>query len=247
MDQLKIGDSVRISSSDGTSSFAEVYSFSHKDPESLNSYLQIQTAEFLPIEISKEHMLYTFEDNNMKNDKILTPAENVKAGDYVVSQEGLPVKVLSVHKVTSRGAYAPLTASGDILVNGLLASNYVAHPAFASLVTPSTQHWMQHGAFLPYRTYCSIMFEGGVCAEETYDPESLHSHGALPWLYLLRWLEERPRLVPGFLYAVALPGHWLLLNLTTIFVALLGYVFWKRQTKDKSMGGEDNCVQKISA
>lgn len=217
MDELKIGDSVLVG--DGT--YGKVYSFSHKDSLRKATYIQISTNTMdKPLEISATHMLYA----NRK----LVPAAQVKVGDFVASEQGLPVEVKSIRNVKRRGAYAPLTASGDILVNGIVASNYIEQEAFKSFVSPTTQHWMQHAAFGPYRAFC-LLFN---CEGETYDAATGHSNGIVMWLHLYNWLQQHSTVVlPAFVYLVAVPGHWMLLNMAYLVVAALGLYIWKINNK----------------
>lgn len=90
------------------------------------------------------------------------PAAEIQVGDVVLSAEGAS-SVLSVRQEASdSGMYAPLTASGTLLVDGTLASSYAA-PA-VSLKLP---HGAAHAVFFPLRVFTSLfsMEPQGVAAD----------------------------------------------------------------------------------
>jgi hypothetical protein len=156
MNSLKIGDYVLA----GKEEYSRIYSFSHLDHGLKSKFLQIhaQGLEF-PLEISKRHMLYV-------NDK-MRPASQVKEGDMLDGNK----KVSAIKEVERRGVYAPVTESGTIVVNGVLASTYV------SLLDHSfvNMHTATHAVFAPHRMVCAFSF--GICEKETY------TDGYSNWIY----------------------------------------------------------------
>lgn len=72
-------------------------------------------------------------------------AEDIRPHDELNDGNGLPVTVLSVSRVCLGGAFAPLTASGELLVNGVLCSCYA--PPSAWMVP----HSACHAAMVPVR------------------------------------------------------------------------------------------------
>lgn len=66
--------------------------------------------------------------------------------------KGEPV-ILKVHR---RGAYSPLTATGDIVVGGILASNNVSRSWLKNRVSGQVLYRLQHGAALPYLLYRAV-------------------------------------------------------------------------------------------
>ena len=84
-------------------------------------------------------------------------ASNIKTGDYIFvlssNMSMVPERVDTVTSVSMRGAYAPLTAEGTIVVNNVATSCYavienhnLAHTAFAPL--RYLYSWLP-GIFLP--------------------------------------------------------------------------------------------------
>ena len=69
----------------------------------------------MTLEISPRHLLF-IDSNSSK----VIPASDVKVGDFLSGKE-----VISIDPVNRVGVCAPLTQSGDIIVSGIRASNYV--------------------------------------------------------------------------------------------------------------------------
>lgn len=160
MDELEIGDKVSI----GDGSYSEVFSFGHFAPNQLVSYLRIKVETIdHPLEISKNHLIYKY-DQSKKHQSIVA-VRYVKIGDFLITDKELPVQVLSIKELRRQGAYAPITVAGNMLVNGILASNYVDREWMPERVSGQTMHIIQHGGLVWYRMYCSWIG----CQDETYD------------------------------------------------------------------------------
>lgn len=131
MDSLKIGDEVKV----GPGTFSKVFMFTHKDPKAKASYKIISTESKAMIKITPGHYLYS--------NKLLTLAQNVRAGDFVTLEDGSESIVETVRTVqgTPDGLFNPQTIHGDLVVNGILASTYTA------AIDPTAAH----AALLPLR------------------------------------------------------------------------------------------------
>ena len=236
-----------LTSADGKT-YSRVYSFGHKADHQIVEYLQIYTTtddagdddstgknkkKKKPLEISAEHLVYVVKDGASHPN--LVPARDVAVGDAVLitgssTANQRHAKVQSIGKVTRRGAYAPITASGDIVVNGIVASNYVALPSTSRLqsrLSSEQQHWVQHAAYAPYRIYCQTI---GDCQNETYHETTGLSAVVMWWMPLLGWLEQEeacPKVILTMLvFGVTLVEkfHWM-----HLLVAAVGYyvLVWK--------------------
>jgi len=204
MDALKIGDAVR--SADG--SFSKVYSFGHYDPFRVTKFLQIWTNENRhPLEITGDHLLYVV--NTEKENAKLISASSVRVGDLLaVPQGSKAATVTSITTVERQGLYSPFTTTGNIVVNGAVASNYIALPAvFQDVTSFEQQHWLQHVAYTPYRLYCGT----AGCQDEAYDEVTGLSGAVMIWLPLLHFWES---VLPWAAHVLA---------------AGLGYLIWKKQ------------------
>ena len=221
MDALKIGDSVLTAG--GT--YSKVYSFGHSAPSADTLYLQIQADSMSkPLEITTDHMIYKY--NEDKKRKTFVPAGDVQVGDSLIMEQGLPTLVKTVRKVQRHGAYAPFTVTGDIMVNGVIASNYIALPAaFQKSASFDLQHWIQHAAYAPYRLFCGVFG----CEDETYDDVTGLSKAVKMWLPVLYLVEHST--------AVG--------SMTHLLLAALGYYVWKKAADKKvRVKNDDNNVNK---
>lgn len=255
MAELEIGDQVLTSVDQET--YSLVYSFGHKEDHQMVEYLQIYAApanedddsrknkkKNQPLEISAEHLLYVVKDG--ASQPTLVRARDVAVGDAVLlatssSANHHQAKVQSVGTVTRRGAYAPFTTSGDIAVNGVVASNYIALPSTSSRSSSNNserlqawlsleqQHWLQHAAYAPYRLYCQTAVGDG-CRNETYDETTGLSAAVTWWIPVLDWLEQEgtcPRVVLTLLvFGVTLAEQ---LRWMHLLAAAVGYyvLVWK--------------------
>jgi len=141
MKDLSIGDFVRSSSG----SFDEVYSFGHRNIKKATEYLQLRTTSTKPLEVSKEHMIGVLDEGKIN----FIPASSVKIGDTIPSTTEGAAVVKSITSIWRKGAYAPFTRSGTIIVNNLLASNYIAFEDSSTLTiggisTGVSYQWIAH-------------------------------------------------------------------------------------------------------
>lgn len=137
MDQLKIGDKVLVQGD----SYSTVYSFGHKAVQQVMAYLQVHSSNMGKdhlLEISANHLVCTQDEKA----KVLVPAKHLKVGDLLISERG-PSEILSIRTVKRKRAYAPLTESGVIQVNGVAVSNYVSRRWLNDRVSGDTLHWLQ--------------------------------------------------------------------------------------------------------
>jgi len=202
MDALKIGNAVRTA--DGT--FSEVYSFGHYDPRRTTTFLQIWTnaTTHQPLEITGDHLLWVKDE---KSHTKMLPARTVTVGDLLVTPPGAMMAATTITSITTverQGLYSPFTTAGNLVVNGVVASNYIALPAaFHTVASIEQQHWLQHVAYAPHRLYCGA----SGCQDETYDEMTGLSMAVVVWLPLLRFLEY---VLPWVAHAIAASlGHWI--------------------------------------
>jgi len=232
MDQLKIGDMVRS----GNGSFTAVYSFGHFAPNAELEFPQIETdAHNTILEITGDHMVYIMEYMSIFKEykRVLVPARDIQVGDHLRAANNhrtlllaLP-RVTAIRKVQRRGAYAPFTFTGDLMVNDVIASNYIALPPTFQQAGLSfeNQHWLQHIVFAPHRLYCRLV---GVSEHETYNEGTGLSKAVMFWLPALEWMEGHS--LPTFStlsFTEALAICLVLLGLTHFLVDNVGWFVWK--------------------
>ena len=161
MDELSIGD--RVLSRFG--SYSTVISFAHSNPIALTSYLRIQASSII-LHVSPDHFVLS---NNL-----IIAAKDVRVGDYLTGEYGDRYFVERISTVELKGAYAPITTSGDLVVDGAAVSNYVN-------VLDTVPAWIQarfsHASYAFLRLRCLH----GSCPEDTYNSNGIE-------LSLARWI-----------------------------------------------------------
>ena len=183
MHALEIGDFIHV----GKGVYEPVYSFGHHQIDSGKVLLQVQTADN-QVEISDDHMVYT-------QDRGPIPAGLLVVGDFVLDAQRKPVKVESISPVISQGVFAPFTASGNLVVGGILVSSFVAMDQSPTLTIGPIQvsyQWLAHTFEFPHRMYCALHGCGG----EAYD-----EYGINTWMPLSTawWLMKQGALLKQFL------------------------------------------------
>lgn len=145
--ELSIGDYVL-----GSNGFSRVYSFGHLDFFAVGLFVRIwiDGGGSGPLEISARHMLRV-------NSTMMMAAE-VGIGDWIDGR-----RVVDVKTARSKGLYAPITESGDLVVSGVVASSYVVLlPAISTPIQASITHMM----LSVHRMACQ--FNWDICEKETY-------------------------------------------------------------------------------
>jgi hypothetical protein len=120
---VKIEDSVSVGP-DGND-FSQVYSLGHYDKHIPAEYVQIHGEDSkFSLELSKDHMIFVKKGSMSES----VPASAIKVGDklIVVANGGSVADVYKIGSVARRGAFAPFTKTGAIVVSDVLASNYVS-------------------------------------------------------------------------------------------------------------------------
>ena len=179
---LKIDDHVLV---DGDKNHYEpVYSFGHKDEKIMGIYLQITTASGAELDVSKDHLVFA-------SGKGAVPASHVRPGDKVFISSDLD-SIRSIRKVTRRGAYAPLTPSGTIVINGIKTSSFVAlqdspYLRIGGVSTGLSFHWLEHTFELPHRLWCSHVTS---CTNEEYTMEGISKWAEGPYKLALWFLKQ---------------------------------------------------------
>ena len=164
MDKLKVGDYVRV----GNNKFATVYTFAHMNSQTETVYFQFKIENVADIlEATADHHIFVYHNQNIKT----LSASKIRIGDYVLSSTGSPERVLKIDSVKRKGLYAPFTTTGDIVVSGVLVSNYASFSAVEKLGRSFPFHWMAHTYMSPHRLLCKVNFDW--CANESFTPDGV--------------------------------------------------------------------------
>ena len=167
IDSLKIGDWVRVR---GDDKYAQVYSLSHWNKHQEADFFQItakSTTAEMTIEATADHLLYALNGSTLKT----IPASDIKVGDLLVAADGTPAPVIHIDTVKRSGIYAPFTTTGEIVVSGVVASNYANIYNEENVGFPISFHWMAHAYKGIHRMACSVNFDW--CNNEAYTDDGI--------------------------------------------------------------------------
>eukprot|EP00929_Paragymnodinium_shiwhaense_P044344 TRINITY_DN2274_c0_g1_i2.p1 TRINITY_DN2274_c0_g1~~TRINITY_DN2274_c0_g1_i2.p1 ORF type:complete len:482 (-),score=64.79 TRINITY_DN2274_c0_g1_i2:242-1687(-) len=147
MSELRVAEPVLVEDAAGTLRYDLVLGFLHEAPDIASSYITVlhSSGEF---RASDNHIVFTHESSGVLSDKTassLVPGDHVRLVDEDAAAS--PAKVLAVRRDSSEsGMFAPLSASGKLIVDHLTASSYAAAPMGASV-----SHCTLHAAFFAVR------------------------------------------------------------------------------------------------
>lgn len=155
LEHLQEGDYVRVLRPDGSLAFSPVLMFLHRDFKSHRVFLTLHTSSGVTLSLTPSHLVFLLRGDRAPKtptiSDVLTLGEvvlagKVAAGDYLLVEDGKEVslqKMVDMSATWAEGVFAPLTAEGTILVEGVVASCY------AVIDSQSMAHW----AFLPVRVF----------------------------------------------------------------------------------------------
>eukprot|EP00929_Paragymnodinium_shiwhaense_P038622 TRINITY_DN20392_c1_g1_i1.p1 TRINITY_DN20392_c1_g1~~TRINITY_DN20392_c1_g1_i1.p1 ORF type:complete len:391 (+),score=41.46 TRINITY_DN20392_c1_g1_i1:65-1237(+) len=153
--EVRTGDEVLVDNTLGSPQYEAVTQFLHVMDTDANSYVTVGH-ERGELRLSDNHMVFVASDSSERSDKsagsLVVGDQLLVASDDDDRSVSASSRVLSVRR--SRGAdgmYAPMTASGKIVVDGIVASNF-------ALATPSmpVSHGAMYAAFFVSRNLLSI-------------------------------------------------------------------------------------------
>jgi len=221
MMDLSLGHMVKV---DENNKFEPIYSFGHKDHDGSAKYLQITTSQTKkPLEISADHMV-TIEGGRY------VPASSIKVGDRLVTAtDDQLASVTNIKGVVRKGVFAPFTQSGTIVVNDVVASNYITfqdseYLKIGSVQIPFTYHWLSHAFNSIHRLVVQMV---GI-TQETYTEEGISHWAGMPHK-VFSWLLHQNSFIFGASVSLALPiitmvwcFEWMLLNPLMIVTVAAG-------------------------
>eukprot|EP00932_Pfiesteria_piscicida_P019188 SRR837773.6017.p1 GENE.SRR837773.6017~~SRR837773.6017.p1 ORF type:complete len:274 (+),score=57.18 SRR837773.6017:81-824(+) len=141
--ELQVGDMVMVEGGE----FSRVVALLHENRTNVGLYLRVKHDSGY-LDVSPEHLVRALQQGafvDASSEGSWVPAENLRAGDYLVDADGHWVQITGVSRICLCGAFAPLTASGSLLVENVLCSCYAPPSAL------SASHDACHAAMLPLR------------------------------------------------------------------------------------------------
>lgn len=203
MSDLALGDVVKVA----PNRFEPIYSFGHKNTDMIGQFLVLYTQGNHKLELSADHMVSVEGRRSI-------PASMIRKGDKLLTASGEFTTVKNIGSVRRKGVYAPFTESGTIVVNDIVASNYVAFQGaeyleVAGTATPFSYQWLAHGFNCMHR----IAYKMGYATSETYTDD-----GTSQWVarshIVARWLLQQNSVVMIAFVAPAV----VLVGLLSLFV-----------------------------
>ncbi|XP_006636857.2 indian hedgehog signaling molecule a [Lepisosteus oculatus] len=150
---LQPGDRVLAASDDGSLLYSDFLTFLDKEPAARKLFYVVETGEEPPrrLPLTAAHLLFVAGNCSGAAPFRTIYASEARPGQCVLTPGGRgplrPVRITSVSLREDRGAYAPLTQQGTVVVNGVLASCYAAFD----------KHTLAQWAFAPLRLFYSVI------------------------------------------------------------------------------------------
>jgi len=162
MADLSVGQRVLTVHDDGTLRYDDIVAFVHRQPRLMTSFVAVATADGHRLVATGDHLVFTSASGGDQSaaasfsdaataTTFMSRLANHSVAVYVTRpgsnfEKHLSVSmVTSVNKVAGRGVYAPLTSSGTIVVDGVVASCYAV----------VASHRLAHAVMAPLRTLSS--------------------------------------------------------------------------------------------
>jgi hypothetical protein len=123
MQHLQVGDQVLTRSIAGQNKYQPVFAFGHHSKTKAATFYQISTNidGESPLEMTGDHLLFVGDKENPIR------VDSLRVGDLLIRDGYSDYAVVSgIKKAKKTGLYAPLTPEGTIVVNGVVASSYIA-------------------------------------------------------------------------------------------------------------------------
>ncbi|XP_077288426.1 hedgehog signaling protein [Arctopsyche grandis] len=138
--QLRAGERVLATAADGSGRllYAEVLTFLDRDESASRAFVRVHLSDNTTVTATEAHLL-------LRASGAAVFAGAVRPGDRLLVPGGF-ARAVRISRVLQRGVFAPLTATGTIVVDGAVASCY------AAVASQRLAHW----AVAPLRAWLSL-------------------------------------------------------------------------------------------
>lgn len=156
---LRLGDTV-MTIQNGELVPTMILGFLDKRVNKMTEYINLDMEGGKSLLISQTHAMF-IQDKNQTVKSIM--AQDAKLGDLVFVKSGQFINVARIIGITFKqktGAFVPLTATGTLLVDGVLVSCYT-----------NADHWVAHSALAPLRWWPNLLLDN----EQSQDIEGLRT------------------------------------------------------------------------
>jgi len=153
---LSVGDRVRVVGPNGAPAFEPVIFFDHEIAGGANAFVRLGLVNGRALELTSGHFVPVGESLAKA---VMTRARDVQVGSPVLilaagAAAAEPVLVDSVDEVQRAGMFAPVTTSGIVVVDGVVASSYsdwILDPVFDFFGVPEKLPAAMHIVHAPLR------------------------------------------------------------------------------------------------
>jgi hypothetical protein len=127
MREVSVGDRLQVILPDGSVGYEDVYLLTHKDAVSVSQYVRITLASGRQLTLSPRHFVPTAPDADRPDwqSRVFKGADEIGVGDVLWFHDGermQPARVAGIAREVEYGAFNPLTLTGTIVVDGVVAS-----------------------------------------------------------------------------------------------------------------------------
>jgi len=128
MDHLNIGQQVLVmNEATGQAVYESVDSFIHRRHDIQTTFVNIKTAVGTSLSLSPEHLLPVVKCGGQETVSNVRYAKDATVGECLLVKDGDQIReseITEIGRETKTGIYAPLTKSGTVLVDDVVASCY---------------------------------------------------------------------------------------------------------------------------
>jgi len=164
---IKLGEHVLSQDLDGTLTFTEVLAFLDKGDD-MATFTQVTTRSGNQIMLTPDHLIHVHGQSPKFASDLVVGDKLMVISDFTMK----PDLIVTIDLVQEKGFISPLTETGTILVNGILASCYAV----------AGSHDEAHIAMAPLRLYSKAKKLGqyfGLLVQDDQDPPmGIHPYGA---------------------------------------------------------------------
>jgi len=134
MDALKVGHQVLVmNEATGQTTFERVDSFIHRRPDVTTEFYRLKTSNGNVLTLSPGHMVPVVDCANPSAPTSLKYAKDTNVGECLLVHNDGQIStsnLQSIEPVTKTGIFAPLTQSGNLVVDDVIASCYSAYEGY---------------------------------------------------------------------------------------------------------------------
>ena len=260
MHQLSIGDRVLAANQ----RYEPIFGFYHAMKDDLFDYIRVHTESdttkatttttMPPLVLSPFHLIFVSSDNHNNNNNGLRTitADSIQPGDLLWSglanSKDQPLRVVKTERIVQKGAFAPATTSGTIVVNGVLASNFATlHNSSTLLIgnfpTGIPYHWIGQQIGTARRAVCTVAPDR--CLQEQYDPDNGIPTWLSSWARLAIWVVHDDRsittqvllLVPA---VSVIAFIWSMASQYALPLLIVAMILTRKMLRNAKAGAEKN-------